>query len=66
MPHTFPGIRHSALFVGRTPPSAVGPLAGLPRGKIPIPRTKSGSRGIRADEGVRPTVLVNLSTLGKV
>ncbi len=36
--------------MGRTPPSAAGPLAGLaqwPKG--------SGSRGTRADQGVRPT-----------
>jgi len=36
------------MVVGRTPRSAAGPLAGFRR-------AQSGSRGTRADLGVRPT-----------
>src|SRR5436190_15588845 len=43
-----------AKFVGRTPWSAAGPLAGF-RGSNIIQR-ESGSRGTRADQGVRPTI----------
>ena len=39
-------------IVGRTPWSAADPLVGL------FGRSKSGSRGTRAEQGVRPTGLV--------
>jgi hypothetical protein len=42
----------TALIVGRTPWSAADALVGL------FGRRKSGSRGTRADQGVRPTVTV--------
>ena len=41
--------------MGRTPASAAGPLAGFSRARRWIVRRDSGSRGNRADEGVRPT-----------
>jgi hypothetical protein len=48
-----------ASTVGRTPrsgvPSGDDAPVGLSRGKVSIPRAKSGSRGTRADRGIRPT-----------
>ena len=45
------------MVVGRTPWSAADALVGLPRRcKNLILRTRNGSRGTRADEGVRPTI----------
>jgi hypothetical protein len=47
----------SRALVGRTPWSAADALVGLPRRcKNLVLRTKNGSRGTRADEGVRPTI----------
>ena len=44
-------------MVGRTPWSAADALVGLVRRfKDLILRGKSGSRGTRADQGVRPTI----------
>jgi hypothetical protein len=49
-------------MVGRTPWSAAGPLAGfLKVGNGLILRENSGSRGTRADQGVRPTDEVAVS-----
>src|ERR1035441_10188383 len=49
------------VFVGRTPSSAAGPLAGLL-----ILRSSSGTRASRADQGVRPTNQCTTPRLGKV
>ena len=42
-------------MVGRTPWSAAGPLAGFLKIGSGLLRENSGSRGTRADQGVRPT-----------
>src|SRR5437867_3667165 len=47
----------NVVMVGRTPWSAAGPLAGLFVWVRIFLRPKSGSRGTRADQGVRPTLI---------
>jgi len=54
MPHIFPMTEHLHGFVGRTPSSAAGPLAGFSRGKPLDSSTKSGSRGPAQTRGSAP------------
>src|SRR5665811_386530 len=70
MPHTFPSTAQSALIVGRTPRSW-GPHWGRRHRRLAavwmvlISLAKSGSRGTRADQGVRPTISAGFAALAK-
>jgi hypothetical protein len=62
---SFPDSAQFGFLVGRTPWSAADALVGLVGLRL-IALAQSGSRGTRADQGVRPTITARVPVSGKL